>query len=123
MALAAGRDPIAEAATPVGLVDGMASDGAGQGAFHPYAEIRSKAILELRLRTGEKQADFVDGACPIHPWEPLAQMIAVPIDSREQDFGVVPHELSQFEALGNRAPIHCVPPKPAPFAAALYAVR
>jgi hypothetical protein len=46
-----GRDPVTDAATEVGPVDGVASDGAYQRAIQPDAEIRPEPVLELRRCT------------------------------------------------------------------------
>jgi hypothetical protein len=37
-------------------------------------------------------------------------MVAIALDCRKQDFGIVPPELSELEAVGYRAPKHFVPP-------------
>ena len=88
----------------------MASDGACQRAIQPYAEVRPKALLELRHSPREEQPDVIGRTRRIHPGKPLPQVGAVPLDSCEQDFGVVPLKLSQFETIGYRAPKHsCLP--------------
>jgi hypothetical protein len=45
-----GSDPIAQTATAVRPVDGMASDGAGHNTLYPDAEIGTETFLELRCR-------------------------------------------------------------------------
>jgi hypothetical protein len=37
-------------------------------------------------------------------------MVTIPLDCRKQDFGIVPPELPELEAIGYRAPEHSVPP-------------
>jgi hypothetical protein len=37
-------------------------------------------------------------------------MAAIPLDCRKQDFGIVPLELPELEAVGYRATKHFVPP-------------
>jgi hypothetical protein len=108
--LISGRDPVTDAATEIGPIDGVASDGAYQCAIQPDAEVGPEPVLELGRCTREEKTDFVGRARSIHPREPLPQMVAIPLDCRKQDLGIVPPELPELEAVGYRAAKHFIPP-------------
>jgi hypothetical protein len=101
-----GCNPVAQAATAVRPVDGVASNGARQLALQPDAKVGPEAIFELRRYPRQEQPDVVGRKRCVHPGEPLAQVFAIPVHYREQHFGVSPLELSEFDTVGCHAPIH-----------------
>jgi hypothetical protein len=101
-----GCNPVAQAATAVRPVYGVASDSARQRTFQPDSEVGAEALFELRRYPREEQPDVVGRPRSVHPGEPLPQVFAVPVHQREQYFGVFPLELSEFDAIGYPAPKH-----------------
>src|SRR5438105_1348598 len=76
----AGIKPVSETAITVRPVDGVAADGAGYGAVDADCRIDSLARVQLRLRSRQELADVLHATRVVHPWQPRAQVIAVPFD-------------------------------------------
>jgi hypothetical protein len=87
-------------------VDGVAADRAYQRAIQPDAEVRPEPIFQLPRDPHKELPDVIGRTRAIHPREPLSEVFAVPLDGGEQDFGVFPLEVSEFEAVGYLAPKH-----------------
>jgi hypothetical protein len=92
-ALMAGFNPVAQAATAVRPVDGVASDVTRQHPFQPDAAVRPKARFELRRHPREELPDIVRRSRLVHPRQPPPQVLAIPRHHREQRVGVFPREL------------------------------
>ena len=84
----------------------MAADRAGERTVQPDAEIRAEALVQLLRHSRQELPDLVSRPCRIHPWQPLSEVFAIPVDGGEQNFGVFQFELFEFETVGYLAPKH-----------------
>src|SRR5450759_469911 len=99
-------DPVADAAIPVGPVDGMAAYRTGEGAVDPDAALWSPAGSELLAHLQDKAPQVLVRRREIHPRQPLAQGSAIAVHHGEDRLGISRFEQPYFDSRGHPAREH-----------------
>src|SRR5262249_54258537 len=101
-------DQVAAAARAVAPSDRVYAESAGEAAIHPDAALRSLMVFELRVHAADKLAHVLRRMRAINPWKPLAETVAIALDSGEDGFGIECLEHAYFDVGGYGAAEHDV---------------